>query len=115
MVSVSSNPIEELRSYCPENNSALFVALAQVKELSGVLPVSSSNAPLLNTLVGAVYSAGRTFLSGGLNRGVEQQKNAPGGKVKSVYLFTDGLPTVGESKDTTDLSQYRLVCLLFGK
>lgn len=78
------------------NNVVLLCSVAQVQDLTQVLPVSSSNAPLLNALLAGVNAAGQTFLSGGLNRGVEQQRDAPGGKIKSVYLFTDGLPTVGK-------------------
>ncbi|GMH46015.1 hypothetical protein BSKO_13979 [Bryopsis sp. KO-2023] len=76
-----------------------------VQELSGVLPVSSSNSPLLNNLIATVQAGGQTNLAGGLVRGVEQQKAAPGGKIKSVYLFTDGLPTVGPASTQEILSQ----------
>lgn len=54
-------------------------------------------ASLRDTL-NRIQALGSTNLSGGLFRGINQQINADVGtsNVKSVILFTDGLPTAGK-------------------
>lgn len=52
---------------------------------------------LVKKVVGQTTAKGSTNLSGGLMRGLEQQRDAPkdGPAVKAVFLFTDGVPTMG--------------------
>jgi len=64
--------------------------------LSEVVTVDDSSAPRLLQVIENIVARGSTFLSGGLNAGVQQQAAVGGSKVKNVYLFTDGLPTVGK-------------------
>lgn len=66
-----------------------------VRELSEVVTATPSNVELLGFTVESIVAQGRTALSAGLNLGVQQQVLAPSGKIKSVYLFSDGLPNVG--------------------
>eukprot|EP00210_Caulerpa_lentillifera_P006340 g6056.t1 len=80
-----------------------------VSELSPVVSVDDSTAASLISAIENILAGGATFLSGGLNTGVEQQANVEGKKVKNVYLFTDGLPTVGPTSVTEVLSSLESV------
>lgn len=66
-----------------------------VQELVELQTISPSNAIPINNAISGVLAAGRTFLSGGLESGIRQQVGSVGGAVKTVYLFTDGLPNLG--------------------
>lgn len=74
-------------------------------------PVSSDNKDVLRALIGGISVAGATNIGGGLERGLIQQNDASGGKLKSVYLFTDGIPTDGVLNGQRSLSI--LHCITF--
>ncbi|GMH45737.1 hypothetical protein BSKO_13700 [Bryopsis sp. KO-2023] len=78
-------------------------------DLVGLQSVTSDTAPLINTLIENMNAAGQTFLSGGLARGLRQQKDRRSDKVQSVYLFTDGLPNVGKTDAEAILNEVRAI------
>ncbi|GMH40424.1 hypothetical protein BSKO_08328 [Bryopsis sp. KO-2023] len=87
--------IDKLAEADGSNHLGLVTYSTDVETLATVQPVGFLNAGFLKGIVNTIVAAGQTFLSGGLARGLQQQASAPGGKVKAVYLFTDGLPNVG--------------------
>ncbi|GMH39703.1 hypothetical protein BSKO_07601 [Bryopsis sp. KO-2023] len=70
---------------------------SDVREDGRLARVTPAVKTTLRDQVRAIAASGATNLSGGLFKGIDQQNNADigTGNVKSVILFTDGLPTAG--------------------
>ncbi|CAD7700199.1 unnamed protein product, partial [Ostreobium quekettii] len=79
------------------HNTGIVVYGDDVVDLVELQPVTKKIAPLMNQAIDSVFAYGQTFLSGGLKRGLEQQRDGPNDYVKNVFLFTDGLPTIGST------------------
>lgn len=80
------------------NDLGLVIFDAGVDELTPLVPLVPFNAEKILALIDQIFAEGGTNVAGGLTLGVEQQASGSGGKFKSVYLFSDGLPTVGPTK-----------------
>jgi Ca-activated chloride channel family protein len=84
---------EVVRLLGPGDKLALVEYDDKVKILSPLAPVTDKAA--LNRLLESLTPGGYTFLSGGLEAGINQLKTAPGEGIRRVILLSDGLANRG--------------------
>eukprot|EP00803_Ostreobium_quekettii_P009746 evm.model.scf_124.9 EVM.evm.TU.scf_124.9 scf_124:108800-112500(-) len=90
-----------------KHQTGVVVYADDVVDLVELQPVTKEILPLMKRAIDSVFAYGQTFLSGGLKRGLEQQRNGPQKFSRNVFLFTDGLPTIGATTTRDILREVR--------
>eukprot|EP00210_Caulerpa_lentillifera_P006348 g6064.t1 len=87
------------------NDLGLVTFNQRVQELTPLVTLTPSNAEQFLFYVDRIVAGGNTNLAGGLNFGVQQQVLSSSKKLKTVYLFSDGMPTAGPTGLTEILAR----------